>query len=150
MEVILLQDVSKQGKKGSVIKVADGYAKNYLFPNNLAKPMNSQSKKELEDVKNAENFHKEEDRQQAINISNKIGGKSITLNLKHGENGKTYGAVTNKAVSEKLAQDFGVNIDKKKIIFEDIENGNIKSPGIYGIKIKLFSDVDAIMKLIVE
>ena len=149
MEVILLQDVSKQGKKGDVIKVSDGYANNYLFRNNLAKPMNNQSRKELEDAKNAENFHREEDRQQAVSIANQIGGKSITLNLKHGENGKLYGAVTNKAVAEKITEDFGVNIAKKKIVFENVENGNIKSPGIYSVKIKLFADVEATMQLVV-
>ena len=149
MEVILMQDVPKHGKKGDVVKVSDGYANNFLFPKKLAKVMNNQSKKELQDAINAKNYHKEVDRQEAVNIANQISGKSVTLNLKHGENGKLYGAVTSKAVAEKINEVFLVNVDKKKIFFENLENGNIKLPGVYDIKIKLFADVEANMKLIV-
>ena len=149
MEVILMQDVPKHGKKGDVVKVSDGYANNFLLPKKLAKVMNNQSKKELQDAINAQNYHKEVDKQEAVNIANQISGKSITLNLKHGENGKLYGAVTSKAVAEKINEAYLVNVDKKKIFFENLENGNIKSPGVYDIKIKLFADVEANMKLIV-
>lgn len=150
MEVVLLQDVSKHGKKGDVIKVSDGYANNFLLPKKLAKVMNNQAKKELQDAINAKNYHNEEDRQQAVNIANQISGKSVTINLEHGENGKLYGAVTNKAVAEKINEVYGVNVDKRKIAFEGIETGKIKSPGVYSIKIKLFSDVEANMKLVVS
>lgn len=149
MEVILMQNVPKHGKKGDVVKVSDGYANNFLFPKKLAKVMNNQSKKELQDAINAKNYHKEVDKQEAVNIANQISGKSVTLNLKHGENGKLYGAVTSKAVAEKINEVFLVNVDKKKIFFENLENGNIKLPGVYDIKIKLFADVEANMKLIV-
>lgn len=149
MEVILMQDVPKRGKKGDVVKVSDGYANNFLLPKKLAKVMNNQSKKELQDAINAKNYHKEADRQEAVNIANQISGKSVTLNLKHGENGKLYGAVTSKAVAEKINEVYLVNVDKKKIFFEGLENGNIKLPGVYDIKIKLFADVEANMKLIV-
>ncbi len=150
MEVVLLQDVPKHGKKGDVVKVSDGYANNFLLPKKLAKVMNNQAKKELQDAINAKNYHKEEDRQQAVNIANQINGKSVTLNLKHGENGKLYGAVTSKAVAEKISEVYAVAVDKKKIFFVSSENGNIKSPGVYDIKIKLFSDVEATMKLVVD
>lgn len=149
MEVILMQDVPKHGKKGDVVKVSDGYANNFLLPKKLAKVMNNQSKKELQDAINAQNYHKEVDKQEAVNIANQISGKSVTLNLKHGENGKLYGAVTSKAVAEKIKEAYLVNVDKKKIFFENLENGNIKLPGVYDIKIKLFADVEANMKLIV-
>ena len=150
MEIILMQDVPKHGKKGDVVKVSDGYANNFLLPKKLAKVMNNQSKKELQDAINAENYHKEVDRQEAVNIANQISGKSVTLNLKHGENGKLYGAVTSKAVAEKINEVYLVNVDKKKIFFDNLENGNIKWPGVYDIKIKLFADVEANMKLIVS
>ena len=117
MEVILKQNVPKLGKEGDVVKVSDGYANNFLFPRGLAKVMNNQSKKELQDAINAQNYHKEVDRQQAINIANQINGKTVTLNLQHGENGKLYGAVTGKAVAEKINEVYMVDVDKKKISF---------------------------------
>lgn len=150
MKLILTQDVAKLGKKGDVVNVADGYANNFLLPRNVAKVMNNQSEKERQDAINAENFHREEDRQQAINIANQINGKSVTLNLKHGENGKLYGAVTNKAVAEKIFEDYGVSVAKKKICIENNENGNIKSSGVYNVKLKLFSDVEANIRLFVD
>lgn len=149
MEVILTQNVPKLGEKGKVVKVSDGYANNFLFPRGMAKVMNNQSKKELQDAINAQNYHKEVDRQEAINIANKISGQSVNLNLQHGENGKLYGSVTNKAVAEKISEIYGVSIDKKKVSFENLETNNIKNPGVYNVKIKLFSDVEANMKLIV-
>ncbi len=150
MELILTADVSKLGKKGDVVKVSDGYASNFLLPKGLAKVMNNQSKKELQDAINAKNYHRGVDRQQAANIASQINGKTITLNLKHGETGKLYGAVTNKAVTEKIREVYSVNIDKKKIFFEGIGTGNIKSAGSYNIKIKLFDGIEASMELIVQ
>ncbi len=156
MELILTCDVSKLGKKGDIVKVSDGYANNFLLPKKMAKVVDNQSKKELQDAVNAQNYHKEVSKQQALDIKSVINGKTVTLNLKHGEGGKLYGAVTNKAVSQKINEEYNIEIDKKKISFENEKN--IKSPGIYNIKLKLFNDlntdnenenVEASMQLIV-
>lgn len=157
MELILNCDISKLGKKGDIVKVSDGYANNFLLPKKMAKIVDNQSKKERQDAVNAQNYHKEVSKQQALDIGKVIDGKTITLNLKHGEGGKLYGAVTSKAVSEKINEEYSVEIDKKKISFEGEKN--IKTPGIYTVKVKLFSDanpdningnIEATMQLIVN
>ncbi len=157
MQLILICDVPKLGKNGDVVNVSDGYANNFLLPKKMAKIVDNQSKKELQDAVNAANYHKAVSKQQATAIADLIDSKNITLNLKHGEGGKLYGAVTNKAVSEKINEEYNIEIDKKKISFENEKN--IKSPGIYKIKIKLFSDansndqnsaVEASMQLVVN
>ena len=150
MKVVLLQDVPKHGKNGDVVNVSDGYAKNYLFPKKLAKLMNSQAQNELKTKEAAKEYHEEMSRQKAIDVKEMINGKSVVLSLKHGENGKLYGAVKTKAVAEKIKENYGVEVDKKKITFVNMENSTIKDSGVYKIKLRLFSDVEAVMELIVE
>ena len=150
MKVVLLQDVPKHGKNGDVVNVSDGYAKNYLFPKKLAKLMNSQAQNELKTKEAAKEYHEEMSRQKAIDVKEMINGKSVVLSLKHGENGKLYGAVKTKAVAEKIKENYGVEVDKKKITFVNMENSTIKDSGVYKIKLRLFRDVEAVMELIVE
>ena len=141
MKILLTADVKACGKKGEIKEVANGYAQNYLFKNGLAKPANNDAilNQKQKDVANA--FHKAEELKEAKLLGDKLSNLQITLYLKTGENGKTFGSVTSKEIAEKLAE-LGYQIDKKKI-----ELDQIKSIGIYFAKIKLHPQVSVKIKI---
>ena len=146
MKVILLEDVKGQGKKGDLINASDGYARNYLFPRNLAKPADAGSIKQIENRKESQAFHLAEEKRKAMETKAFIEGKRIIFKTSGGADGRLYGAVTTKDVSEKIKQDLGIDIDKRDIVI----NGNIKTIGEYNVKIKLFQGISADLKLSVE
>ena len=136
MKVILTSDIKNVGKKDDLIEVSDGYARNFLFPRKLAVEANDSNIKNL-------NFKKEKERQEHISkieefqkIANNLRGKKITMQTKIGENGKLFGSITSKAVCNKINSVFNLDIDKKKLSFEQI-----KSLGIYPVSIKLCPEV---------
>ena len=133
MKVILLQDVKGQGKKGELINTSDGYARNFLFPRKLAKPADAGSIKEIE-MKKAEE------------LKSFLSDKQIVFKTTGGADGRLYGAVTTKDISEKIEKDLGMKIDKRNISISD----TIKTAGIYPVKIKLFQGITAELKLVVE
>ena len=139
MQVVLLSDVKGTGKKGDIVKVADGYGRNFLLKNNLAKVADNQALSENKTQKSAQSYHKEMEKQAAIEQSKKINGQKIELYISSGENGKIFGSVTSKEIAEALSKKLGTNIDKKKI---ELAN-NIKSIGIYTITVKLYPEVSA-------
>lgn len=146
MKVILLEDVKGQGKKGDLINASDGYARNYLFPRNLAKPADAGSIKQIENRKESQAFHLAEEKRKAMETKAFIENKRIIFKTSGGADGRLYGAVTTKDVSEKIKQDLGIDIDKRDIVI----NGNIKTTGEYNVKIKLFQGISADLKLSVE
>ena len=146
MKVILLEDVKGQGKKGDLINASDGYARNYLFPRNLAKPADAGSIKQIENRKESQAFHLAEEKRKAMETKAFIEGKRIIFKTSGGADGRLYGAVTTKDVSEKIKQDLGIDIDKRDIVI----NGNIKTIGEYNVKIKLFQGISADLKISVE
>ena len=115
MEVILLQDVKGTGKKGQIVKVADGYGRNFLIRQGLAQIANNTNKNLQQQADNAKAFHKEEERKAFRAQAEKLKGQTITLTAKVGENGKLFGAITSQEISEKIKQVFGFEIEKKKI-----------------------------------
>ncbi len=139
MEVILLKDVKKKGKKGDLIKVSDGYAKNYLIPQNLAKQANEQSKKELADAQKALEYQLEQERQQALESREIINGKAVEIQAKAGVGGRLFGSVTVKEIAEKIKECYGINVDKRKISL-DLD---IKAFGTYECTIRLHKDAVA-------
>ncbi|HWQ76743.1 MAG TPA: 50S ribosomal protein L9 [Syntrophomonas sp.] len=145
MKVILTQDVKKQGVKGQVIEVSDGYARNYLIPKGLAEEANKTKLKEIEE-QNQHNIRlKEKEKDQAEQIKAKLDGQTIELKAKTGGNEKLFGAITNQEIVDALHKKFGVKIDKKKI-----EQGEaIKHLGEYSFKIKIYPAIQADLKLIV-
>lgn len=145
MKVILTQDVKKQGVKGQVIEVSDGYARNYLIPKGLAEEANKTRLKEIEE-QNQHNIRlKEKEKDQAEQIKTKLDGQTIELKAKTGGNEKLFGAITNQEIVDALQKKFGVKIDKKKI-----EQGEaIKHLGEYSFKIKIYPAIQADLKLIV-
>lgn len=144
MKVILLKDVKGKGKKGQVVNVSDGYARNFLFPKNLAEEATNTSLNILNKKNEIERKQKlaevEEAQRQAENLKN----KEITIKAKSGENGKLFGAITNKDISVELKKKFNIDVDKKKIVME-----TIKLAGAYDIEVKLYAEVSAKMKVVV-
>ena len=145
MRVILLEDVRGSGKKGQIVNVSDGYARNCLFPKKLAKEANKQSIKELNDAKESLKHKSEVQKIEAEKIKELINEKSIKILRKGGEKGKLFGAVTTKDISLEIKKSFDVEIDKHKIVLQD----NIKSFGSYKFDIKIFPGIIASMLVMV-
>ena len=146
MKVILLQDVKGQGKKGDLINASDGYARNFLLPRKLAKEADAGSIKQIEIQKESEAFHIAEEKRKDEETRAFLSGKSIRFKTTGGADGRLYGAVTAKDVSEKIGSELGLDIDKRLITISD----TIKTTGEYTVRIKLFQGISAELKLIVE
>ncbi len=146
MKVVLLADVKGQGKKGDLVNVSDGYARNFLFPKKLAMEANAQILNDLKNKKEAEDFKRAEDKKAALLLVEQF--KTITLVYKAtgGADGKLYGAVTTKDIAEKLSKEKGITIDKKKFVMPE----TIKTVGEYIIDVKLYPEISAKLKVIVE
>lgn len=138
MKVILKQDVKGQGKKGELVQVSDGYARNFLFPRGLAMEANAQALNELKNREESVRYHHEMDQKAARETAEKLEGKTLRLTARAGQNGKLFGSVTTKEVAEELKKQFQVDVDKRKIVMADI-----KSYGSYTAEIKLMSGIMA-------
>lgn len=145
MKVILLADVKGTGKKGDVVEVSDGFARNMLFKKNLAKIATAVEVNSLQIKKNAEEFHKREEIKRLTELSREINGKEVLCLVKAGEAGKIFGSVTNENVSAAL-KNAGYEVDKKRIVI----SAPIKKLGLYDVEIKLISGVPCKVKLKVE
>lgn len=141
MKVILLADVKGTGKKGDIVEVSDGFARNMLFKKKLAKQATSEEVNSLNIKKQAEEFHRQEEIKRLTDLSRELNGKEITCQVKCGETGKMFGSVTNDNVAAAL-KNAGYDIDKKKIVVE-----SIKQLGDYQVEIKLISGVPCKIKL---
>lgn len=137
MKVILLEDVDKIGKKGKVMEVKDGYAQNFLFAKKLAVEATPNNMKELERQEAIKANKAEAQKAEAQALANQIKDITVTIYTKTGDNGKLFGAVTNKEIGERLEKDFGVKLDKRKIELAE----NIKSLGTYTPTVKLHPQV---------
>ncbi len=146
MKVILLADVKGQGKKGEMINTSDGYARNFLFPRKLAKPADAGAIKEFEMKKESAAFHLAEEQKKAQETKSFLADKSIVFKTTGGADGRLYGAVTTKDISEKIEKDLGLKIDKRMISIND----TIKTAGTYTAKIKLFQGIVADLTVVVE
>lgn len=136
MKVILLADVKGSGKKNDIIEVSDGYAKNFLIKKKLAVEATSTQVNAVNNKKKAEEYHKAEEIKYWKEVAAKIKNKEIVCSVKCGENGKIFGSITSKEISEKLAQE-GFDVDKKKILLKE----TIKNQGVYRVEIKFLPDV---------
>lgn len=139
MKVILLEDVKKLGKKGDLVDVSDGYARNFLFPRNLAKEATEGSLKQLKQEKDALAKKKQKELEQAKELAKVLSNTTVTLKVKAGEQGKLFGSVTSKDISEALKQQYNLEVDRRKIELQE----PIKSVGSYKVDIKLAPEVDA-------
>ncbi len=121
MKVVLLQDVKSIGKKDTVVTVSDGYARNFLFPRKLAVEATAAAMNDVKTKESAKAHHKREEIKAAEEIKAKIDGKTVTIKAKAGKEGKLFGAVTTKDVADAIKQQLNVDIDKKKLVMNDIK-----------------------------
>jgi large subunit ribosomal protein L9 len=139
MKVVLLADVKGTGKKGELVNVSDGYARNFLLPRNLAKEANAQVLNEIKSAQEAKEFHIRQDTEAARKVAEAINGKTLKLTAKSGQGGKLFGSITSKEISEELKRSFNIDVDKKKIVL----NSDIKAYGTYECELKLYNGVSA-------
>lgn len=138
MKVILKEDVKSLGKKGDLVNTSDGYARNFLFPKGLAVEANAQAMNDFNNREKAKKFHKQEEIKAANLVKERLEGKTFKLTAKAGANGKLFGSVTAKDVAEKIKSELGEDIDKRKIVMQDI-----KAFGTVQAEIKIYQGISA-------
>lgn len=143
MKVILLDNIKGVGKKDEVINASDGYARNYLLPKKLAIEANAENMNKLNNKKESANYKKDMEKQNAEELAKKIKGIMLKIKVKAGENGKIFGGVTSKEISENLKIQYNLNIDKKKIELKE----TIKTLGSFNVTIKLFEGITSNLKV---
>ena len=145
MKVILLQDIKNVGKKDQIINASDGYARNFLFPKNLAVEATKENTMKLEAKQRNHEAQKAQELAEARELGAKIEEVTLNIKAKAGDSGKLFGAVTNKEVAQSLKEQSGLEVDKKKIVLRDI-----KSLGETTADVKLHPKVTAKLKILVE
>lgn len=144
MKVVLTQDVKGLGKKGELVNASDGYARNFLFPRKLAIEANSQAMSELKNREAAEKHRIDTEIAAAKENAAKLEGKTVKLTAKAGANGKLFGSITSKDVAAAISGSFGMELDKRKVVVEDI-----KAFGTYPVEVKLYNGISASMFVMV-
>ena len=134
MKVILLDNIKGVGKKDEVINASDGYARNYLLPRKLAVEANAENMGKLKNKQDSAKHKKDVEREKAEEIENKMKDITVVVKVKAGDNGRIFGGVTSKEISENLRQQFNIDVDKKKIVLND----TIKNLGVFNVSVKLF------------
>lgn len=145
MKVILLADVKGKGKKGELCNVSDGYARNFLFPKNLAVEANAAAMNELRGREESKAHHLAEEKKAAEELAALLNGKTVTVYAKAGNSGKLFGAVTAKEVAAAVKEAFKVEVDRRKMSMADI-----KQFGEYTVEIKLYNGITAKMTVAVK
>lgn len=145
MKVVLLQDVKSIGKKGELCNVSDGYARNFLLPRKLAKEANAQAMNELKNAEAAKEYKIKTETEQAQHNANLLSGKTVKIYAKAGQGGKIFGSVTAKELAEEIGKQFGVEVDKRKVVLDS----DIKSFGTFNFDVKFYSGISATMSVAV-
>lgn len=145
MKVILLQDVKGQGKKGEVVDVNEGYARNFLIKKRLAEIATASKLNDLTQKKAAADYHKAEEVKATKALAAEIKGKSIIVKIKAGQNGKVFGSVTGANIADAL-QAAGYDVDKKKVVLPQ----PIKTLGTYDVELKLMEGISSKIAVVVE
>ena len=146
MKVILLQDVRGQGKKGEMINVSDGYARNFLFPRKLAQEATADNINTMRMNDKAKKEKEQKAREEAAALSAKL--RELTLNVlaKGGGAGRLFGSVTSQEISDALKAQEGIDLDRRKIVIDE----SIKTVGLYTVRVKLGFGIDAPLKVEVK
>ena len=146
MKVILLQDVKGKGKKGQLLEISDGYARNYLLPRKLAVEATADAvnTKNMNDKAAAEKAAKE--RAEALEISHKLREMTLTVAAKGGGAGRLFGSVTNQEIADALKASSGIVLDKRNIVISD----QIKNVGTYTVQCKLGYEITAPLTVKIE
>lgn len=145
MKVVLKQDVKGQGKKGQIVNVSDGYARNFLFPKGLAAPADAKAENELKNQISSQQYKEKVDLENAKAMKAVLEKIEVKAKASAGTDGKIYGSVTNAHISDLLEQQHSIKIDKRKISIDPIKNF-----GTYHADVKLSSGINAELKVVVE
>ena len=145
MEVIFVKDLKGQGKAGDKKNISDGYAKNFLIPKGYAIEANATNLNNLKGKKDSEAFKKQQELENANMLKEKLENIKLVIKTKSGDNGKLFGSITSKDISEALDKEYNIKIDKKKIVLPD----GIKETGEYTIDAKLYPSVVGKIKVAV-
>ena len=143
MKVILKDNIKGVGKKNEVINASDGYARNFLFPKNLAVEATAENMQKLNSQNQAKQYRKDVEKEQAQSIAKKLEGITVEIKVQAGENGKIFGSVSSKEISENLEKQYKITIDKKKIELKE----PIKVLGVRTIEARLFEGVVGKIKI---
>ena len=139
MEIILLQNIEKVGKKHTIVKVKDGYGRNYLIPQGMALVANSPNRKKLEDLKRREAFKASKMLGEYQVLAEKLQPVKLKIGAKVGASGKIFGSVTTIQIANALKEQFDIEVDRRTIVLPD----DVKSVGEYVAELDLHPDVDA-------
>ena len=143
MKVILTQDIKGVGKKDEIINANDGYARNFLLPRKMAVEANSQNMSLLQGRKDSANFKKEQEKENALILKDKLSKIMLKVKVKAGGNGKIFGSITSKEIATELKNQYKIDVDKKKILLKD----SIKELGVFNIEIKLYEGIIGKLKI---
>ncbi len=145
MKVILTADVKGQGKKGEMVNVSDGYARNFLLPRGLAINADAQAMTELRSREESKAHHLAQEKAAAQSVADAIGGQTIKMCVKAGASGKLFGSITSKEVAEAVKSQLKVDIDRRKLNMKDV-----KGVGDYTVEARLYTGISASFTLSVE
>lgn len=143
MKVILKADIKGVGKKDQVINASDGYARNFLFPKNLAVEANAENMSKLKAKQDSNAYKKSQEKEEAKKIAEKLSKILLKVPVKVGENGKIFGGVSAKEIADLLKKEYKIEVDKKKIELKE----TIKTLGVRTVTIKLYEGVIGNLKI---
>ena len=146
MKVILLQDIRGQGKKGEMINVSDGYARNFLFPRKLAQEATADNVNTMRMNDKAKKEKEQRAREEAAAMSAKLRELTLQVEAKGGGAGRLFGSVTSQEISDALKEQENLDLDKRKIVIDE----SIKTVGLYTVKVKLGFGIEAPLKVDVK
>ena len=145
MKVLLLADVKGQGKKDQIVEVSDGYARNFLFPKKLAVVADARVLSESKSKEEAKQFRLKEEKAAALALAEKLSTLTVKITAASGSDGRLYGSVTTKDISEALMKQHKIDIDKRKFSLSE----NIKAYGTYNAEVKVYPEISTTLKVTV-
>ena len=143
MKVVLKQDVRNLGKKGELVETSDGYARNFLFPRNLAAEADNKAMNELKNSESSKQFKIDTQIKQATASKNKLEGQVFKMTAKAGSNGRLFGSVTSKEIAQEIKKQYAISVDKRKVTLDT----DIKAFGTYNATVKLYNGIVANIKV---
>ena len=146
MKVVLLQDVKSIGKKGELVNVSEGYARNFLLPRKLSKEANAQAMNELKNAEAAKAYKVKTETEHAQKSADALSGKVVKIAARAGQGGKIFGSVTPKEIAEAIKEQFGVEVDKRKVVLD----ADIKAFGTYPVELKFYGGITTTMSVVVH
>ncbi len=146
MKVILQQDIKGKGKRGQMIEVSDGYARNYMLPRKLAIEATADNVNTMRMTDKAQQDKRQREREQAAALAAQMREMTVVVKAKGGGAGRLFGSVTTQEISDALQRNYGITLDKRKIVLDE----QIKTVGDYTLKCKLGFEITAELKLRIE